>query len=106
MHWDDVSLNLSHQIDHYVPHPASHVSRILTDVGPPLAQSVGQPSTNPRYPILPSNSNVLFGPRSNQPPVPSFPAPHNIPPDFLASQPPVPAMPNYNQFVIDTSVFI
>ena len=94
MHWDDVSLNLSHQIDHYVPHPAPHVSRILTDVGPPLAQSVSQPSTGPRYPNLPTSSNALFGPRCNQPLLLSFPAPHNIQPDFLASQPPVPAVPN------------
>ena len=94
MHWDDVSLNLSHQIDHYVPQPAPHVSRMLTGVGPPLAQSVGQPSTGPRYPHLPTSSNALFGPRCTQTPLPSFPAPHTIQPDFLASQPPVLTVPN------------
>ena len=87
MSWDDVNLNLSHQIDHYVPQPPPHASRMLTGVGPPLAQSVGQPSTSPRYPHLPRSSNALFGPRCTQTPLPSFPTPHPIQPDFLASQP-------------------
>ena len=89
-----LALNLSHQIDHYVQQPTPHVSQILTGVGPPLAQSVGQPSTGPRYPHLPTSSNALFGPRCTQTPLPSFPAPQTIQPDFLATQPLVPTVPN------------
>merc|ERR1712074_287472 len=51
MSWDDVNLNLSHQIDHYVPQPPPHASRMLPGVGLPLAQGIGQPSTTPRYPV-------------------------------------------------------
>ena len=87
MSWDDVNLNLSHQIDHYVPQPPPHASRMLPGVGPPLAQSVGQPSTTPRYPVQIRSPNALFGPRCTQTPIPSFPTPNLIQPDLMASQP-------------------
>ena len=112
MHWDDISLNLSHNIDYMVPQPCPRPpqqssSLALTHVGPPLAQSVAPPSTSPRYPTLPTVSNALFGPRSSHPPVPSYPAPHNIPHGSLAFQPPVPDpndLPNYNQSVTDDQI--
>ena len=87
MSWDDINLNLSHQIDHFVPQPSPHASRMLPGLGPPLAQSIGQPSTTQRYPVQVRNSNNPFGPRCPQTPIPSFPTPNLIQPDLMASQP-------------------
>ena len=87
MSWDDINLNLSHQIDHFVPQPSPHASRMLPGLGPPLAQSIGQPSTTQRYPVQVRSSNNPFGPRCTQTPIPSFPTPNLIQPDLMDSQP-------------------
>ena len=86
MSWDDISLNLSNQIDYFLPQPDPHASR-MPPLGLPQAQSIGQPSTTQRYPVQVRNSNDPFGPRCPQAPIPSFPAPNLVQPDLMASQP-------------------
>ena len=84
--WDDISLNLSNQIDYFLPQPNPHASR-MPPLGLPQAQSLGQPNNTQRYPVQVRNSNDPFGPRCPPAPIPSFPAPNIAQPDLMTSQP-------------------